>query len=310
MAMDSAKTSFLKSLERLQGHDLEEFCRWAREVVDEAEGGNKDGEWEEDDSDAIQAIESIIADLRQALPTHAMAPQEKTFVPKTGENAGSDDTNTIHVDSFLFDDDEVDRLVEEGKMSRAYCLDCGSKNTKMLNFVSHSASVGQLQFIFQKALPDLTGKHVVDVGSRIGAVLYGGYHFSEASKLTGVELNGHLCDVTRQMVQKHNMGDRIEVIAGDMLNHGSLLQSADVVVLNNVFEFFHDHTAQSKFWKFLRDTLTKKGMYLVTIPSLEESLANAEAKVDLQRWVREVAVDYDDFDEESDVRMVHVYRVR
>lgn len=34
-------------------------------------------------------------------------------------------------------------------------------------------SVPQLQFTFNTALPDLTGKRVVDVGSRLGAVLYG-----------------------------------------------------------------------------------------------------------------------------------------
>lgn len=104
------------------------------------------------------------------------------------------------MDSFLYDDDEVEQLVEEGKLSRALCIDCGSMNTKMLSkgtrtcvvffsfflhstlggflqllldFVSHSASIPQLLFLFTKALPDLSGKHLVDVGSRIGAVLFG-----------------------------------------------------------------------------------------------------------------------------------------
>lgn len=40
-------------------------------------------------------------------------------------------------------------------------------------FISHSFSIPELQFLFQNVLPDLTGKLVIDVGSRLGAVLYG-----------------------------------------------------------------------------------------------------------------------------------------
>ena len=41
------------------------------------------------------------------------------------------------------------------------------------DFISHSASLQQLKFIFQQALPDLRDKTLVDVGSRLGVVLYG-----------------------------------------------------------------------------------------------------------------------------------------
>lgn len=40
-------------------------------------------------------------------------------------------------------------------------------------FISHSFSILELKFLFHHVLPDLTGKVVVDVGSRLGAVLYG-----------------------------------------------------------------------------------------------------------------------------------------
>ena len=40
-------------------------------------------------------------------------------------------------------------------------------------FITHSASVAQIKYMFQHLLPDLRGKTVVDVGSRTGAVLYG-----------------------------------------------------------------------------------------------------------------------------------------
>lgn len=38
----------------------------------------------------------------------------------------------IHVDAFLYDDDVVDSLCEEGKMSRSYCTECGSYKTASL----------------------------------------------------------------------------------------------------------------------------------------------------------------------------------
>ena len=40
-------------------------------------------------------------------------------------------------------------------------------------FITHSASVEQIKYIFQHLLPDLRNKTVLDVGSRTGAVLYG-----------------------------------------------------------------------------------------------------------------------------------------
>eukprot|EP00122_Pirum_gemmata_P011768 Pgem_evm1s10908 len=57
-------------------------------------------------------------------------------------------------------------------MSRAVCCSCGSKKTKMLDFISHSMSLPQLNFMFKNMLPSLANKTVVDVGSRTGAVLY------------------------------------------------------------------------------------------------------------------------------------------
>lgn len=39
---------------------------------------------------------------------------------------------TVHVDSFLYDDEQVDSLCERGLMSRNYCLSCGSHRTAPL----------------------------------------------------------------------------------------------------------------------------------------------------------------------------------
>lgn len=40
---------------------------------------------------------------------------------------------TVHVDSFLYDEDDIDELVEQGAMSRNYCRACGSHLTAPLS---------------------------------------------------------------------------------------------------------------------------------------------------------------------------------
>lgn len=46
---------------------------------------------------------------------------------------------TVHVDAFLYDDQHVDALCEEGAMSRNYCLNCGSHKTTPLGEVMNSS---------------------------------------------------------------------------------------------------------------------------------------------------------------------------
>lgn len=38
----------------------------------------------------------------------------------------------VHVDAFLYDDDFLDTMCEEGRMSRNYCTECGSYKTASL----------------------------------------------------------------------------------------------------------------------------------------------------------------------------------
>jgi hypothetical protein len=88
---------------------------------------------------------------------------------------------TVHVDAFLYTDDDVDALVDHGDLQRNYCLDCGSKNTKPLSksivdlfcrfdnnlefpvdFISHSMSRERLDYVFNAMLaPDQTKKSIL-----------------------------------------------------------------------------------------------------------------------------------------------------
>ena len=78
------------------------------------------------------------------------------------------------MDAFLYNDKDVEELGLNGKLKNHYCIDCGSKNIESLNFISHSASTLQLRYIFEHVLNgiEINDKTVLDIGSRLGAVLY------------------------------------------------------------------------------------------------------------------------------------------
>ncbi|KAI1237764.1 hypothetical protein IHE44_0013850, partial [Lamprotornis superbus] len=241
--------------------------------------------WRLDDFDELVVsnddvvLRNIAEDLRNRLPIEAMFTSEHQAIQKIHQHP----LPMIHVDAFLYDDDVVDSLCEEGKMSRSYCTECGSYKTASLEFISHSFSLMELKFLYQHVLPDLTGKVVVDVGSRLGAVLFAGYLYSSASQLYGVEMNADFCQLQEMMITKYEFIDRIKVVHADICTQPSLLQKADVVVMNNVFEYFLDRQEQAR----------KRGSLLVTVPSLEESLSKLQTDVQLSQWVEEVQLNYD-----------------
>ncbi|KAM9842643.1 uncharacterized protein ACBR49_014036 isoform 2-T2 [Aulostomus maculatus] len=253
-------------------------------------------------------LQSIADDLRARLPLHAMLPSETSAQHKMQQQARP----TVHVDGFLYDDELVDALCEEGTMSRSYCLSCGSYKTAPLEFLSHSFSVSELQFLYQNVLPDLSGRTLVDVGSRLGAVLYGGYVYSSASQLVGLELSEEFVQLQNDVLQKYQLTDRVQVLHADVCTQDVLLQNADVLVMNNVFEYFMEPAEQVRAWRFIMLMFRKKGSLLVTVPGLQESLS-AVQEVLLPGWVEELPVDSDVYlgrDADPDaLRQIHLYRV-
>nr|KAF6485484.1 hypothetical protein HJG63_010668 [Rousettus aegyptiacus] len=132
---------------------------------------------------------------------------------------------TIHVDAFLYDEDFIDSLCEEGKMSRNYCT----------------------------------------------------------------------------------------VLHADICTQGSLLQNADVVIMNNVFEYFLDEAEQARAWEYISHNIRKQGSLLLTVPSLEESLSGLQINIQLSPWVEEVPLNYDVFPEKDIDRealeQIHLYKI-
>ncbi|XP_056112085.1 uncharacterized protein zgc:109986 [Rhinichthys klamathensis goyatoka] len=305
MHFNDAKNEILQVFSKTERQHLPKLLEWLKT------SGDLDDFLVDNQSVILQ---SIAEDLRTCLPLEAMAPSETMAIQKTQQKPHP----TVHVDAFLYDEETVDSLCEEGKMSRSYCLNCGSHRTAPLEFISHSFSIPELQFLFRNVLPDLTGKLVVDVGSRLGAVLFGGYLYSAASQLMGVEISSEFVKLQTMAVQKYGFSDRIQVIHADIRSQAALVQNTDVLIMNNVFEFFMEPSDQMQAWLFINKNFRKKGALLVTVPGIQEALALLQDAVFLEtlalsQWIEEVQLDYtvylkNDTDPDS-LKQIHLYIV-
>uniref|UniRef100_S4RPR4 Zgc:109986 n=1 Tax=Petromyzon marinus TaxID=7757 RepID=S4RPR4_PETMA len=265
-----------------------------------------------DNCDTI--LRCIAEDLRERLPPSALLPGEQLVCVHTIQERAP----VAHVDAFVYDEQALEDAWASGTLSRAYCMDCGSHRTKPLEFISHSFSALEVKFLFRYALPDLTTCTVLDVGSRLGPVLYGAYLYSSARRIVGVELSGEMCALQQAMLEKYHMADRVEVVCADICTQGDLLRTADVVVMNNVFEYFMDSESQARCWHFVREHVRQPGCLLLTVPSLEESLGRLQVRaynvgVNVSEWVCEVPLDYsvylgEGMDHEA-LESIHLYRV-
>ena len=84
-----------------------------------------------------QKLTEIIQFLRKALPTSALAPDETLSIPKGEHYDGYTDANTLHVDEFLYTDEEAEELTDVGLLPRDYCASCGSKDIKPISTHIH-----------------------------------------------------------------------------------------------------------------------------------------------------------------------------
>ncbi|XP_074660362.1 uncharacterized protein LOC141912844 isoform X2 [Tubulanus polymorphus] len=237
-------------------------------------------------------IRNIQDDLRDILPIDCTVQDEHIRFPSSSQSQNSDSSRstTIHVDSFIYDDEKLDELCELGKISRNYCQLCGSHQVSPLTFISHSASLIQVKFIFEYILSDLRGKTVIDIGSRLGALLYGAYFYSSAERIVGVEISADWCRIQQQIIEKYKLSDRIEVLNSDVSLQSSLLSTGDVVIMNNVFEYFMPDEEQKKMWMFLSQTVRKSGALIITLPSIEESMKQLQLQFP-QNWLCQIDLD-------------------
>lgn len=140
--------------------------------------------------------------------------------------------------------------------------------------------------------------------------------YSSAAQLVGVEISAEFANLQRMVVEKYGFTDRVQVIHADICTQASLLQNADVIVMNNVFEYFLESTEQMRAWHCIGQNVRKKGALLVTVPSVQEAfsaLQGMNGVIDINQWLEEVPLDYDvylgkDTDPES-FKQIHLYKV-
>lgn len=237
-------------------------------------------------AEAVHKMSQIAEYVKTIVPGDAILPSENIIQPTKGENADCRPETTVHVDAFLYTDYDIDQLVEEGKLSRNYCKACGSRDVAPLTFISHSASGRRAQFIFRDMVPYLEGKSVLDVGSRLGVMLYAAHAFTPANPIIGIEINPDFCQLQENVIKHFQMDDRIKIMNTDVRNAADVVSTVDVVILNNVFEFFMPEHEQVQLWQFLRKHI-KQGAILVTVPSLEDSLKELETGIGISQWVKQ-----------------------
>lgn len=228
---------------------------------------------------------AISNSIKKVVPVEAEMPSETISPPTVGDQADCNRKNTCHVDAFLYDENEVDNLVKKGKLKRYYCTDCSSRNVQDLIYISHSMSRQQIQYIFKVLLPsDLEDKQILDVGSRLGAVLYGAYYFSNAGTIVGVEMNEECFQVQQRIIEQFSMdSNRIRVVHSDVMERSDLIINSDIIIIN-VLDFFVDNEKHKEMWKFFRKYI-KKGTYLICNRSMEDTLNNLDIFEESMNWL-------------------------
>jgi len=260
-----------------------------------------------DKPDPFQQMKDIQYWLRLKVPAEAVVPSEKIVYGHEGTDfADYTAQNTQSVDGFLYEEDDIDDLCEQGKLSRSFCTACGSRNIKDLNFISHSLSLRELEFIFTLALPaakvDVTKSCVVDVGSRLGAVVYGACVFGKAKEVIGVEINEELCKVQEEALKIFGLQATARVVCDDVCKQLETISKANVVVLHNVFQFFLEKQEAADAWASLMRALAP-GTTVVTCPPIEEQLASScdvKKGTALFKKLKAVEIDYPESAVEND----------
>lgn len=297
-----AKVNFLSTFSSLTENERKKFIVWIRESELLSESSPNP-----DLTAARTSLLKVADDLRAVMKRtnnrgwfSGVHRRERIFRPDSG----------FELDAFLVDIREEEMLKDEGIIPGEKCLNCGSTNVEPVNYVSHSFAASELEFIFAVLLPDLTGKSVLDVGSRLGAVLFGAFYFSSAKDIIGVEMDEDFCRIAGDMAKKHGMAERVKIHHENVLKERGLLKEADAIILNNVFEWFVDgRDEKARIWEHLRGEI-KPGCLLVTVPSLEESIRDLPVKFTLSEWVEPMKPHLpDSVSLYEDVENIFLYRV-
>lgn len=227
--------------------------------------------------------------------------------------------NSYVLDEFLYTDAECAELLPELEnyfcarckltTSKRRCKQC-KQHTSPRSQISCSLSVADLSVIreeLEKRRPDnnLRGATIVDVGSRMGNVLYYFALTTEVQAAVGVEIDRYFVELTSRVISKFRdtwedyavdvdgnpLPPRVRVIGGNVLQQADLLESADIVIMFNPFEHLFSTSEAQTLWRFVHQCCQGQGKIIVTVPPLREvfrkiGLDDKVEGVDMEKWIR------------------------
>ncbi|XP_071633419.1 uncharacterized protein [Temnothorax longispinosus] len=291
IGLNEAKQSFVELMRLLNKTDQRKFLAFIMEewklepsiIYNDSEDdacGNK-----KITDESVLVLNSIVSDIKQKIPFNAILESENITTPLIGENSDCDPNITVHVDEFLYSDEDIDKFVDNNQLQRYYCTDCRSRSIQPLIYLSHSMSQDGLFFIFKVLLPTLKNKTILDIGSRLGAVLYGAYVYTDARRIIGVEMNEELCNLQNEILCKYRMDDRISILHKRIEEVPETIKQSDVIVINNAFEFYLPRDVQIDIWKFLKNAIKPKTL-LITRPSVEATFKTLSIGISVEKWLK------------------------
>ena len=135
---------------------------------------------------------------------------------------------------------------------------------------------------------DLSNKLVLDVGSRLGNILYVAALYTKSTRLIGVEFSEFFANLSAEVVNKFQLDEKITIIHDDIVNKGELLAEADVCLFFNPFVFL-PRKRRIQLLKYMRRSFVKPGARFVSSPSVQEIFVKAGCTnrdaVDLDAWL-------------------------
>jgi len=166
--------------------------------------------------------------------------------------------------------------------------------------------------------PASASVYAVDIGSRLGNLLYAGVLWTQPSacrgvsstncgpaapativpRWVGVELDGFFASLCKRVLRRWGMSpSRGQCVEGDITSapNAALLRHAKLVAFFNCFELHVGRARHRELLRFLRDTISQRGQYILSCPSLHEIFQRADSDVDVEEWVQQVAQKDDAF---------------
>jgi hypothetical protein len=140
----------------------------------------------------------------------------------------------------------------------------------------------------------------LDIGSRLGNMLYMGLLHTSCPRWVGVELDSFFVSQSRRIVRKWQMQAHVRIVEDDIAKHGDLLAKAKLVCFFNSFELHVTREKHRELLQFLADSISTENQYILSCPSLLDIYTRAESEVNVPAWVELIA-------EQDDA---YLYRVR